>query len=203
MKPLNTTRSGRDCAISIFDSCGGDRDEMNYAELCADCNALEDELARVRDINARKISAICDEITEQRKWKETAYTERAKLIALLTRLYPSHVAQHDSSDASWDQEWLTIIFVQLPTGQASWHIHLNDIPLFDHLPDGENNWDGHTTDEKYQRVLAVRADKLREEVKSARRVFAKMEDAARFFFFDTTHLLDSMKEHKTRFGGRE
>lgn len=107
-----------------------------------------------------RLEAAERERDEQRKWKETAYTERAKLVALLTRLFPAYIAQHDSNDASWDREWLTIVFVQLPTGQASWHIHLNDIPLFDHLKDGENNWDGHKTEEKYQRVLAVRADML-------------------------------------------
>lgn len=39
-----------------------------------------------------------------------------------------------------EPEW-PVAFIQLPTGQVSWH-----------LPQFQTGWDGHSTDEKYQRV---------------------------------------------------
>lgn len=38
------------------------------------------------------------------------------------------------------------------TGQMSWHIHDLEIPMFSHLKWGANTWDGHTTEQKYERL---------------------------------------------------
>lgn len=39
-----------------------------------------------------------------------------------------------------EPEW-PVVFIELPTGQVSWHVPQHDMP-----------WDGHTTEEKYQRI---------------------------------------------------
>lgn len=65
------------------------------------------------------------------------------------------LAEHDPADAGWDPEWRTIVFIDGPTGQLSWHLHDSDVPLFDGLPRGPNSWDGHTTPEKYERVARL------------------------------------------------
>lgn len=39
-------------------------------------------------------------------------------------------------------EW-PVIYIELPTGQVSWH-----------MPQHESDWDGHTTEDKYQRIAA-------------------------------------------------
>ena len=39
-------------------------------------------------------------------------------------------------------EW-PVIYIELPTGQVSWH-----------MPQHQSNWDGHDTDEKYRRISA-------------------------------------------------
>lgn len=39
-----------------------------------------------------------------------------------------------------EPEW-PVVFIELPTGQVSWHV-----------PQHEVVWDGHTTEEKYQRI---------------------------------------------------
>lgn len=78
-----------------------------------------------------------------------AYRERAALVALLAALYPSHIGPAEDAPG-----W-SIVYVELPTGQASWHIARSDMPLFAHVPTSDpkgNHWDGHTTPEKYQRV---------------------------------------------------
>lgn len=40
-------------------------------------------------------------------------------------------------------EW-PVVFIELPTGQVSWH-----------LPQHGEAWDGHSTEEKYERVHAL------------------------------------------------
>jgi hypothetical protein len=39
-----------------------------------------------------------------------------------------------------EPEW-PVVFIELPTGQVSWHIPQHGIP-----------WDGHTTEEKFERI---------------------------------------------------
>ena len=80
------------------------------------------------------------------------YNERDRLVALITKFYPSYIARHEESDTSWDDQWRNIIYVETPQGQLSWHIHESELPLFSHLTVKDNNWDGHTKEEKYQRI---------------------------------------------------
>src|SRR5690349_5330413 len=106
---------------------------------------------------------------DYRKERDLAYTERNRLVAALARLigrgspcadcattgmagFCEHrnrawLAEHPE-DQTWDPEWRTIVFIDGPTGQLSWHLHDSDVPLFDGLPRGPNSWDGHTTEEK-------------------------------------------------------
>lgn len=79
---------------------------------------------------------MCDEI----------YRERAHLLAHLAACYPSHF-QSDPEAPDWP-----VLFISLPTGQACWHIAPEDLDLFPHVGEGGDTWDGHTTDEKYERL---------------------------------------------------
>lgn len=90
--------------------------------------------------------------------RDAAYRERNRLVAALTRLYPSHLALH-GDDPTWDPEWLNIVCVHAPCGQLTWHIHDSELSMFQHLLFEPVDWDGHTTEEKYKRL-----DKLRIEV---------------------------------------
>lgn len=77
------------------------------------------------------------------------YSERAHLVALLAKIFPSWVGT-DPSEPDWP-----VVYIQLPTGQCSWHISPDDWQdLFAHLelsPDGPA-WDNHSTSEKYRRI---------------------------------------------------
>lgn len=96
-----------------------------------------------------------DEIATLRRQKNEAYAERNMLVAALSKVFGSWLAHHPEEDKEWEDEWRTIVFVELPTGQASWHIHDSERPLFAHLDWGPNKWDGHTTDQKYERLAAL------------------------------------------------
>ena len=110
--------------------------------------------------------------------KNNAYHERNLLVQALTQLYPSYLARHDENDTLWEKDWMWIVYVEVPTRvkivsgdqhnhvpqdkwfknetkQVSWHIHDTERHLFDHLEVKENNWDGHTTEEKYRRLQAL------------------------------------------------
>jgi hypothetical protein len=72
-------------------------------------------------------------------------------VALLARLFPSGKAITSIED--WDPEWHHCIYIDLPTGQASWHVHESQIKQFENLPSYAKEWDHHTSAEKYQRIL--------------------------------------------------
>lgn len=89
--------------------------------------------------------------------REAAFTERNAVLAALARMavklgWVVGLADHDPADDAWDPEWRTILFVEFPTGQASWHLHDRDVPLFAGLARYDGAWDGHTTEEKYLRL---------------------------------------------------
>ena len=86
---------------------------------------------------------------------DTVYRERAHLVALLAAAYPSTWTT-DPEGTDWH-----IVYVELPTGQASWHIAPADVDLFPHVAGGDKHasevWDNHTTDEKYARIREMTA----------------------------------------------
>jgi hypothetical protein len=89
--------------------------------------------------------------------KDAAYRERDHLVCALSKVFPSYLARHPESDTSWENDWRWIVFVELPAGQASWHIHDSERAWFDHLEvRADGKWDGHTTEQKYERLAALR-----------------------------------------------
>lgn len=95
------------------------------------------------------------------------YAERDLLVALLARIvenldfppFDSWRCKHeDKPGENWEDDWRNVIFITIPTGQLSWHVHDSEMHLFDHLalldPSEfpECKWDGHTTEQKYERI---------------------------------------------------
>ena len=82
---------------------------------------------------------------------DKVYRERNRMVAQLAAEYPSDFVP------GADQQWpdFAIVYVKLPTGQASWHIPPRDFDLFNFMPRGvpeEVRWDGHSTEEKNSRI---------------------------------------------------
>jgi hypothetical protein len=57
-----------------------------------------------------------------------------------------------ATDLDGHPHYTHVVYIDLPTGQVSWHIGDNDMHLITTLPVYNGVWDGHTTDEKYQRL---------------------------------------------------
>jgi hypothetical protein len=91
---------------------------------------------------------------EEQRAIDRVYAERNAVVALAARLalgagYQAYVATDETQDAGWKN----IVFIELPTGQVSWHVHDREMGMFAQLPKGPNKWDGHDTAEKYKRVV--------------------------------------------------
>jgi len=96
------------------------------------------------------------EVVRLREQKDGAYAERDNLVCALSKLFPASLERHPDSDTTWEDDWRWIVFIDLPTGQATWHIHDSELAMFDHLPRFiGREWDGHTTPQKYLRLAAL------------------------------------------------
>ena len=86
---------------------------------------------------------------------DAVYLERNQCVALIARmavLMGLSVAVTKTAIEGWDEAWHNCIYIELPTGQVSWHFHDKEGYLFDGLPRKDVKWDGHSTPEKYERV---------------------------------------------------
>ena len=88
--------------------------------------------------------------------KDNAYHERDQLVAALSKLYPAWLGYHEGKD--WEDDWRNIVYIRIPSGQVSWHIHDSEKPLFSHLDPGLEKWDGHTTEQKYSRLTKLKGE---------------------------------------------
>jgi len=126
-------------------------------EIVAEAKAL----GYSRALEGDRLNRSAEDLSAAQSFTDSAYAERNKLVHAMTSFaamfgWPCGLAKHVPEDGEeWGAEWLNLIFIDLPTGQVSWHIHAREIPLFSHLPLYEGSWDGHTTDEKYARLAAL------------------------------------------------
>jgi hypothetical protein len=96
---------------------------------------------------------------------DVAYYERNRMVAAFVRLAIARGGsrawlgiheQRPGDPDPWPAEWRYVVYLELPTGQVSWHIHELERPMFGFLRLDKYApvWDGHTTKEKYDRVAA-------------------------------------------------
>lgn len=107
------------------------------------------------------------------KQKNQAYAERNKVVAALAHLindlsvfvqgFDVKIAQHDPNDKIWDSDWRTILVLTINGKQMTWHFHDSEKYLLEGLqPSVDYKWDGHSTEEKYKRLLKVAGIKILE-----------------------------------------
>jgi hypothetical protein len=89
---------------------------------------------------------------------DDVYRERQHLVSNLSAKHPSGlVSSVDEDGVTWP-----IVYIELPTGQVSWHISDVDLDLFSHVPYRDIKWDGHNTSEKYRRLDAYTQSLVKE-----------------------------------------
>lgn len=118
-------------------------DDMNIDEL--------------RAFDLGRETAVASEIAlaKMRDRKDAAYFERNQCVALIARMaialgYTAGVAK--TAIPGWSEDWHGCVYIDLPTGQVSWHFHDSQSHLYTDLPPYTRAWDGHDTPEKYLRV---------------------------------------------------
>jgi hypothetical protein len=93
------------------------------------------------------------EIENLKAAKDQAYAERNKLVRLLTCIFKSGIAKTNID--GWDPEWENCVYINTHEGQMSWHIHESELDMFAHLEPYKGPYDGHTTEEKYERLYRL------------------------------------------------
>jgi hypothetical protein len=124
---------------------------------------LQDLVAKVTEVNAaqaeqlrkaqERIRAAEAERDKQLAKKDGAYEERNRLVALLASMFPS--GRKSTDIPGWNPEWHGAVYIDFPWGQASWHYHESQTHMFAHLTPYAGEWDGHTTETKYEAIQAA------------------------------------------------
>lgn len=91
--------------------------------------------------------------------RDGAYRERVHLLAWLATLYAPNAVLAPAIDIDDEDGW-HLLFLTVAGRQLSWHIAPRDMDLLKHVgrvdfADPRAQWDGHTTDEKYQRIRTM------------------------------------------------
>ena len=87
--------------------------------------------------------------------KDEAYRQRNVLVAALARMYPSGIRRTEIT--GWSDDWHGCCFIDLPSGQISYHYHDSQAHLFDGLPPYTKEWDGHDKKTVEDRLLTITA----------------------------------------------
>lgn len=110
-----------------------------------------------------KLELVVVERDGYRRGKDAAYEERNRLVVLVAKMalalgWRAGRGQHeDVADNvnACDPEWRTLVVVETPAQQASWHFHDSQARLVDGLPKLDVRWDGHDTPTKYARLESL------------------------------------------------
>lgn len=146
-------RAERDAERARADAAEGTLDDIDSeVPSLFECYDGTDEVDEDRPVPLYdRVVALRERAEKAEAAKDTAYSERNKLVAALSKVF--YASLEKDPDAEPESEWLWVVIVQLPTGQVSWHIHESELSLFEHLPRETGNvWDGHTTELKYERL---------------------------------------------------
>lgn len=87
-----------------------------------------------------------------RSQRDNTSIENRNLVAVLSRVFPSVIAHHTPDESGVDNDWGYVVYMQLPTGQVSFHVG-EDRSWFSHLIIANiSPWDGHSSEEKWIRI---------------------------------------------------
>ena len=116
---------------------------------CADY--FEKRLSAVPSLAPQEPSSA--ELYQWEAEKDEAYRQRNVLVATLAHLYPSGIRR--TNIEGWSEDWHGCVYIDLPTGQISYHYHDSQAYLFSDLPPYTNEWDGHDKEKVEYRLLSL------------------------------------------------
>lgn len=172
-------------------------------------NAALREQLRVADNHAICLTSLNVEIAakeiaererdELRERKDCAYLERNRLVAVVARMALAAgyaVVRTRTAIEGWSEDWHGCVYIVLPCGQASWHYHDSQAFLFADLPTGEMEYDGHTTEQKYERLHEWRPASDKSEIERLRKALEEIDRHATGHCFedDTRQCFAAIRE---------
>jgi hypothetical protein len=97
------------------------------------------------------------EIEYLQEQKNTVYSERNAVVAAFARLCRAiGVPVGLKEDEHGEPGFRMVCYIDLPSGQVSWHIHDEDLHFFEGIPPYRKEWNGHQTGEKYEQLCHLR-----------------------------------------------
>ncbi len=108
--------------------------------------SLDEAQARISQLEVALLEAEHD--------NGTTHAERNHLVVLVAHManllgWRAGDGQHEGDPL---EGFSSVVRIDLPTGQCSWHIHDTQISWLDHLPSYDAPWDGTTSAEKYAKI---------------------------------------------------
>lgn len=84
--------------------------------------------------------------------RQEAYTDRLRLLAILSRMFPSGTRNRAVCPTGSIAGW---VFINLPTGQVSWPYGKTEAWMFEDLPEYRHLYDGHTDRVRAERLTSL------------------------------------------------
>lgn len=126
------------------------------------------ETGKVRDEADRFADAIMEVVKPLEQAKNEAYHERNQLVAALSKLFPAYITRTDIP--GWDASWHGCVYINLPSGQISYHYHDSEHYLFADLPIFTGEWDGHDKDTVHRILQSIQPLEASDEWRNQRGV---------------------------------
>jgi hypothetical protein len=105
------------------------------------------------DVLVEEVNRLMVEVARLRAEKNAAFAERNMLVAALSKVFPAGLDRHEDDGRTVFLR--DVAYIDLPTGQVSWHLLPSQLPWFDHLSQYKGEWDGHDGQEKYRRLSSL------------------------------------------------
>ena len=133
--------------------CEKYREWKGQEPLCGKCAwTPEYHPDQHRELQAQ-LSRLREALEKKDADKDEAYLQRNNLVAALARIYPSGIMR--TNIPGWSEDWHGCCFIDLPSGQISYHYHDSHAYLFDGLPPYKKVWDGHDKETVHKRLAAL------------------------------------------------
>jgi len=155
------------CVMASFISASALPDSTAWGEIAVEAARLLNTSIASTDSS----NWLAEHDAEMEKRKDDAYLERNRVVAALAKLFPSGIAK--TAIEGWSEDWHSCVYIDLPTGQVSWHYHDSHAFLFAGLQPYRGKWDGHSTEEKYDRLAQLQVNWLAEQKAQWRREVLK------------------------------
>ncbi|MGW5408984.1 hypothetical protein [Streptomyces spiralis] len=131
------------------------RDLRTAQEDTARWKRHADSYADEKDLAVKAFEAKAGEAADLARERDGAYRERAQLLAWLAALHPASTVITPAADI--DEPGWQLLYLVAGGWQLSWHIAPDDARLFKHVTvveptDARAQWDGHGTEQKYERI---------------------------------------------------